>query len=779
MHIELDSVLKFPMNCPFRDRIVQGLVLDNPKFKSAEKFSKNAARTIPKKNYYYSDNYDNVTTSVPLGKKEELFSYCSQCPHNCPIYDNRAKGQWYVHHPMKVILTPRIYQQTILDALDFSIGYTGNGLIVMATGSGKTKLAFMITDKVRKPTLFITHTRDLAYQCIEDYKECFGIEPGFIGDGVYKINPQFTVAIVDSIHSKKCYKELNKTFGLVIVDECFPSNTKVDGRKISEYKVGDKILSFSECTGELEYKTVTKVFKKQPKTLVRVKLSNGEYIDCTEGHPFLTNMGWIPAKWLKGLELYEAPLSNLQQICNNTKKVRETILSKLWNVKQKQKGLLLYNLPRHILKKSSITTCGKVSLTLQRTTQKENVREQSIYRSRNSREGESNIKTHKLQTRCTRGEWKRFNGTPKIIIREIRLGNRSCSENTKTQKFRISNKLQDRYSKQHKKSSNRGGWSITLNENGATKRFKKDRTINKLRVESVTFHQQTSDGKFGGCLPDGYVYNLEVEDNHTYFANNLAVHNCHLAAPDMCLEVLNSLSIKYKIGTTATINRGDGLTPVLMACFGNIVGSVSIEECQKAGALVPLQWELLPTNYISPYDEDQIRRKKTLLNTLCKEASLDIGRNKIIASKTEELCNLGESQLLVLQNIDQCLLQLELLKGRPNVRPELFVGQIGKKVLTRTQRKDIVDRAKSRETNVLLTVQLASIGLDIPILNNLIMDRKLTDQTAVAQIVGRVVRSFLGKFYAKVFDVYDVNVPNFKRQTEKRILTYNMYRKLD
>src|SRR5208282_4872241 len=45
------------------------------------------------------------------------------------------------------------------------------------------------------------------------------------------------------------------------------------------------------------------------------------------------------------------------------------------------------------------------------------------------------------------------------------------------------------------------------------------------RVDRVEVLEQTSDGTFGGMCPDGLVYNLEVEDNHTYFANEVAVSN--------------------------------------------------------------------------------------------------------------------------------------------------------------------------------------------------------------------------------------------------------------
>ena len=56
---------------------------------------------------------------------------------------------------------------------------------------------------------------------------------------------------------------------------------------------------------------------------------------------------------------------------------------------------------------------------------------------------------------------------------------------------------------------------------------KEDQDLRGVRVDSVEILEPGSDGRFGGVCPDGQVYNLEVEDTHTYFAEGILVHNCH------------------------------------------------------------------------------------------------------------------------------------------------------------------------------------------------------------------------------------------------------------
>ncbi|MCU0912954.1 MAG: SNF2-related protein [Planctomycetes bacterium] len=47
------------------------------------------------------------------------------------------------------------------------------------------------------------------------------------------------------------------------------------------------------------------------------------------------------------------------------------------------------------------------------------------------------------------------------------------------------------------------------------------------RVASVEVLEPTGDGTFGGLCPGGVVFNLEVDDHRTYFAEGVLVHNCY------------------------------------------------------------------------------------------------------------------------------------------------------------------------------------------------------------------------------------------------------------
>lgn len=79
----------------------------------------------------------------------------------------------------------------------------------------------------------------------------------------------------------------------IIAVACFPSGTYVDTpcgpKKIEELRVGDDVAN-AKGRGK-----ITSIHSRISKSLVRVKLSNGTHIDCTEEHPFFTSRGWVSA----------------------------------------------------------------------------------------------------------------------------------------------------------------------------------------------------------------------------------------------------------------------------------------------------------------------------------------------------------------------------------------------------------------------------------------------------------------------------------------------------
>ena len=91
------------------------------------------------------------------------------------------------------------------------------GLVVLPTGSGKTFVAELIIEQVKRSTLVVVPTIDLMNQWYARLLEAFDIdEIGLVGGGYYEIR-DLTVTTYDSfsIHAER----LGNRFGLLIFDE--------------------------------------------------------------------------------------------------------------------------------------------------------------------------------------------------------------------------------------------------------------------------------------------------------------------------------------------------------------------------------------------------------------------------------------------------------------------------------------------------------------------------------------------------------------------------------
>ena len=113
-----------------------------------------------------------------------------------------------------------IYQSNIVERLI----KTRQRTILAPTGSGKTLIALEVVNKLKKKALIIVHTSVLLQQWKDEIVKFFGIQEkqvGQLGGGKKKLE-DVTVALIQTLMrlSRQEYEELNKHFGITIIDEC-------------------------------------------------------------------------------------------------------------------------------------------------------------------------------------------------------------------------------------------------------------------------------------------------------------------------------------------------------------------------------------------------------------------------------------------------------------------------------------------------------------------------------------------------------------------------------
>ena len=180
-----------------------------------------------------------------------------------------------------------------------SLVQMGGGVLVSPAGSGKTTSALAAVAATKQPALWLVHTLDLAQQAMSEARKCFNLPPnayGFIGERRTEIGPStaFCVAMIQTLAKmpRPKLRSIARRFGTVVVDECFPAGTLVDGRPIETIKVGDTVTAFDDRNEEFVKARVVRTFKNPaPYWLVRLDVGGGKEIVSTPNHPFWT--GWL------------------------------------------------------------------------------------------------------------------------------------------------------------------------------------------------------------------------------------------------------------------------------------------------------------------------------------------------------------------------------------------------------------------------------------------------------------------------------------------------------
>jgi superfamily II DNA or RNA helicase len=109
-------------------------------------------------------------------------------------------------------------------------------------------------------------------------------------------------------------------------------------------------------------------------------------------------------------------------------------------------------------------------------------------------------------------------------------------------------------------------------------------------VDSVEVLECGRVGQPSKLCPDGYVYNFEVEGEHTYIANGFAVHNCHHAVSKSYRSVMKWFEqnpLQRNLMVTATPRRADKVG--LHNVCESIAYTMELKEAINEGWLVPIR----------------------------------------------------------------------------------------------------------------------------------------------------------------------------------------------
>ncbi len=128
-------------------------------------------------------------------------------------YVDEARAYPTLEAGLQVRRVPRPYQGEAIAAWRKT---QRRGVVVLPTGAGKSYVAMMAIDQVRRGTLVVAPTLDLVRQWYDNLRTSFGVPVGVVGGGEHRVEA-LTVTTYDSAYIHM--EHLGDRFGLIVFDE--------------------------------------------------------------------------------------------------------------------------------------------------------------------------------------------------------------------------------------------------------------------------------------------------------------------------------------------------------------------------------------------------------------------------------------------------------------------------------------------------------------------------------------------------------------------------------
>ena len=129
-------------------------------------------------------------------------------------YEDHARAYHRFDFPTKFLVEPRPYQQQAIEEWKRA---GRRGVVVLPTGAGKSLVAQMAIEQVKRSTLVVVPTIDLMNQWYDLLLSCFQAEVGLIGGGYFETG---ALTVTTYASAFRFMERLGNQFGLVIFDEC-------------------------------------------------------------------------------------------------------------------------------------------------------------------------------------------------------------------------------------------------------------------------------------------------------------------------------------------------------------------------------------------------------------------------------------------------------------------------------------------------------------------------------------------------------------------------------
>lgn len=240
---------------------------------------------------------------------------------------------------------------------------------------------------------------------------------------------------------------------------------------------------------------------------------------------------------------------------------------------------------------------------------------------------------------------------------------------------------------------------------------------------------------------------------------------CHHAASDTIVDVLQEVCAKHVYGVTATPFRGDGMEKINYMLLGPIRYRFTSKDRAKEQGIDHWVYPRFTRAVAPRFDNDRMHPNEAY--AIIRENE---DRDKLIVNDVKKCIEEGRTPVILSKYVDHAKKLYDCLEGCAD-KTFLLLGNNSKK-----EHREILqqmDRVQLDESMVLIaTGKLIGEGFDFPRLDTLIMATPVAWKGIVEQYAGRLNRDYEGKKNVIIYDYVDSHIPMFDRMYHKRLKAY-------
>lgn len=237
----------------------------------------------------------------------------------------------------------------------------------------------------------------------------------------------------------------------------------------------------------------------------------------------------------------------------------------------------------------------------------------------------------------------------------------------------------------------------------------------------------------------------------------------HHAPAGSFRQLLDSSRARYRWGVTATPNRDDGWSVLLPLVLGPELWSINLGELVEQGWL--LQPRLMAVNSGASLDpRDYVVQGTANMTRALNRLVEDPSRQQLLLELGVLLAEYDRTTLMLVPRVEQAH---DLAR---RLQEQGVLAMAVTSAVEKGLRRQRLAQLRDRQLQVLVATQLADEGLDVPVLDAVVIASTGKSAGRTVQRIGRVMRLAPGKLEPLVVDVVDP--PPFGGQWQARTRAY-------